>query len=214
MEGQLSIFDIDWNALEAPRTLLEVGMKVYTVSRGEVTERAVEGTYNVRNEKEQYYWLSGSNMKDSDLGERVFLNRKDAEAKAHDYLENHSVLLSSSIGCTETHCYTYTRSVDNKKMYAYYGFGYPIAGEKNCILFEKGSMTFQHMIIFPTKQKALEYIKKEFLKKEVEIYGAVECDLSPVKWKNMYPCKEKDHWDFSEEGYSGIEDKPKREYIG
>lgn len=212
MEGQMTIFDF-LNTIQKPKTALTIGQKVYTVLRGEVTERVVEGTYKPEGRTVDYYWLTGTTTNDEELGTRTFTSKKEAEEKADDYLKNHLVMLSSNIGGKETHCYTIHRSADNKDLYAWYSIGYPQVGSEECTLFIHGFYTFQHAIIFETEKKARDYIKNVFMLENVKQYKAKECDLSHVDFDNLYPCKDGCDWAWAEASYTFVEDKPPVKYL-
>lgn len=205
MYKQLSIFDYIESLKTVTTTLLSLGQLVYTVSRGEVREQKVEGLYRVKGRNEQYYHLTGSVTNDSEYGKSLFTDKREAEQKANEYLCCHKKILSSSIACIETHCFTYTRKVDGRKLYAWYGISYPIVGSEERFLMLKESMTYQHMIMFPSEKEARDFIKKKFMP-EIEKNTMVECSLEPVVFRNLYPCRESSDWDWAEDGYTFIED--------
>ena len=228
----LENYPYDWrcwfaNTYRAQRELSK-GQVVYQVSRAEVYEYYVDGSYYVEGyEDENFYWLTRCNnaslhghTRDSEIGETVFTRIEDAQACAREYIETHDVWLAKDITFKESRCWEYLRDIDGRMMYAWYGL-IPDSG----ILYLKEEATFIHAIDFHSEERArayLEYVfipsieyRKRYLPFDKDGHGGyqkvrymTETDTSHIEYRNLYPCKhEGTNWNWTEDGYTFISDE-------
>ena len=201
LEGQISIFDIfrqQEQVENEPPIMLNIGQNLYVVEKGDVRIASVF---------DEKSWLCGEGDRgyrlifesgcygcawNSSIGNRVFFTEKDARDKAEEYLNTHEVLRAESIRPVKTVAYTYTRSIDNMSLIAFY------CELENGMVYMKEFMTFHHMIIPDKKQNA---IKKFMEQQELKYSDVREIEYTPV-FKNMYRIRQAYDWDYAEAGHS------------
>ncbi len=212
ISGQMSLFDY-LNEINAEnKQLFFVGDKIFKVSRAEVYEYEIVEEYKVDSSPNKLFYRlkdhRGYNVtNEEENGVSVFANKEDAEKRAADYLQSHDVWLSSSICSKESCCFEGVRASDNKTLYAWYSLIPGPLGKDSGLLILKEDITFIHAIDFGTEAKARKYLEKTFIPKTLE-KGMKKMDTcAPIHYKNLYRCKKSSDWDWSEDGYSYIEDE-------
>ncbi len=211
---QYTIFDYPTTcSIERKEPLLKVGQTVYKVSRKEITEYVVNSTYSVKDCETPYYTLKRPTLhtfataKDPEVNESVFLDKEKAEEAAKRYEQTHAMWLSSSVCFKEAKCFSAIRKTDGRRLLMWYGLVPGPLGEESKTLVLKEYMTFIHAITFESEEKARKWLEKTFMP-QVEEHGFLPCDTcEDIHIPNLYPCNKNSNWDWSEDGYSGIEEK-------
>ncbi len=227
----LENYPYDWrcwfaNTYRVQRELSK-GQVVYQVSRAEVYEYYVDGSYYVEGyEDENFYWLTRCNnaglydhTRDSELGKSVFTRIEDAKACAREYVETHDVWLASDIRSKESRCWeTYSENCG-------YSYAWYILVPDSGFVVLKAPYQYIHAIDFHSEERARAYLETVFIPSieyrkiyvpfDKDGHGGyqkerymTETDISHIEYKNLYPCKhEGTNWNWSEDGYTFISDE-------
>ena len=216
---QYTIFDFEPKKIA--KNLLEIGQKVFKVSRAEVYPYIVDRDYTVEHHPgECFYtlkspiWNNYNTTRDSEIGTKLFLSLNEAMEKAKEYEQSYRMWLSSSVCFKEAKCFESTRESDGHHLTMWYGLVPGPLGADSGLLVLKEHMTFIHAIDFGTEAKARKWLEQNFYPK-IKEYGYEDCNTcEDIHVPNLYPCGEGSNWDYSADGYTGITDIGKEFFDG
>lgn len=182
------------NESERIERMLNPGQVVYEIYKGEVKEHVVLHekwyvehleTYGNRTKIDGHYGV----VFDSDVGVKVFLERKKAEELTEKYLQSHNVIRSEDIHPIKTVAYSFYNELLERDIVAFY------SELDNGMLYVKEFMTYEHLMLEKHKKKAIKQFMEqdEFRRNDPKL---IEYD---PKFKNMYRINIlKYDWDYAE----------------